>query len=118
VNKLTHNTFDEAFNAKLGAYPVEEDINQTQQMVIVAGELDASTERIINYLNDKASVAVNAVFFTVFQYGDNQYLSRAWMIDPVETEEVAANTGKKGDIKIEFPEPRRKIEPYSLAISY
>ena len=100
--QLTDKTFDEAFKSKFGAYPVEEDINQTHQMVIVAAELDASTERIINYLNEKASVAVNAVFFTVFQDGENQYLSRAWMIDPVDTDEVAANTGKKGDWNGEF----------------
>jgi len=31
-------------------------------MVIVAAELDASSERIINYLNDKAKIPVNAVF--------------------------------------------------------
>src|SRR5690625_7980241 len=71
-------------------------------MVIVAAELDASTERIINYLNDKASVAVNAVFFSVFQDGDSQYLSRAWMIDPVETEEHAVNTRQKGEWNGEF----------------
>jgi len=100
--QLPDKTFDDAFKAKFGSTPVEDEINQTHQIVIVAAELDASTERIINYLNDKASIAVNAVFFTVFQDGDNQYLSRAWMIDPVETDEVAANTGKKGDWNGEF----------------
>jgi hypothetical protein len=99
---LAHKTFDEAFKAKFGSTPVEDEINQTHQIVIVAAELDASTERIINYLNDKASIAVNAVFFTVFQDGENQYLSRAWMIDPVETDEVAANAGKKGVWNGEF----------------
>jgi len=100
--QLVNKTLDEAFNAKFGVYPAEDDINQSHQMVIVAAELDASTERIINYLNEKASVAVNAVFFTVFQDGNNQYLSRTWMIDPVETEEHAANTGKRGDWNGEF----------------
>lgn len=99
---LAESTFDEAFRTKFGALPVEDEINSSHQMVIVAAELDASTERIINYLNDKASVAVNAVFFSVFQDGNNQYLSRAWMIDPVETEEHAVNTGKKGEWNGEF----------------
>lgn len=99
---LPEKTFDEAFKAKFGVLPAEEEINSSHQMVIVAAELDASTERIINYLNDKASVAVNAVFFSVFQDGDNQYLSRAWMIDPVETEEHAANTGQKNEWNGEF----------------
>ena len=101
-NGLPEKSFDEAFKAKFGVLPVEEDINSSHQMVIVAAELDASTERIINYLNDKASVAVNAVFFSVFQDGDNQYLSRAWMIDPIETEEHAVNTRQKGDWNGEF----------------
>jgi hypothetical protein len=55
------------------------------------------TDREIEYLNYKASVALNAVFFSVFRDGDNQYHSRSWMIDPVETEEHAANTGRKGE---------------------
>lgn len=101
-NDLPEKSFDEAFKARFGALPVEDDINSSHQMVIVAAELDASTERIINYLNDKASVAVNAVFFSVFQDGDNQYLSRAWMIDPVETEEHAVNTRQKGEWNGEF----------------
>lgn len=91
-NCLAEKSFDQAFKKKFGALPIEEEINSSHQMVIVAAELDASTERIINYLNDKASVAVNAVFFSVFQDGENQYLSRSWMIDPVETEEHAVNT--------------------------
>lgn len=101
-NNLPIKTFDEAFKVKFGMLPVEDDINSSHQMLIVAAELDASTERIINYLNDKASVAVNAVFFSVFQDGDNQYLSRAWMIDPVETEEHAVNTGHTGEWNGEF----------------
>lgn len=100
--ELPEKTFDQAFKAKFGVAPVEEEINSTHQMVIVAAELDASTERIINYLNDKASVAVNAVFFSVFQDGENLYLSRSWMIDPVETEERAANTGQRGEWNGEF----------------
>lgn len=91
---LPEKTLDDAFQTKYGSLLIEEDINSSHQMVIVAAELDASTERIISYLNDKAGVAVNAVFFSVFEDGGNQYLSRAWMIDPVETEEHAANTGQ------------------------
>lgn len=99
---LPERTFDQAFKAKFGVAPVEDEINSSHQMVIVAAELDASTERIINYLNEKASVAVNAVFFSVFRDGESLYLSRSWMIDPVETEERAANTGQKGDWNGEF----------------
>lgn len=99
---LVEKAFEQAYKAKFGVAPVEEEVNSSHQMVIVAAELDASTERIINYLNDKASVALNAVFFSVFRDGESQYLSRSWMIDPVETEEHAANTGRKGEWNGEF----------------
>jgi hypothetical protein len=37
-----------------------------------------STERIINYLNTR-DTAINAVFFQVFQNGDDQYgADRSW----------------------------------------
>ncbi len=94
--------FDEAFENKFGIAPSDDEVNSSHQMVVVAAELDASTERIINYLNDKANVAVNAVFFSVFEDQGNQYLSRAWMIDPGETEEKAINVGAKGDWNGEF----------------
>ncbi|MBQ0752890.1 MAG: DUF91 domain-containing protein [Gammaproteobacteria bacterium] len=100
--QLSNSNFNQAFIDKFGSAPTEDEINSSHQMVVVAAELDASTERIINYLNDKANVAVNAVFFSVFQDGDNQYLSRAWMIDPGETEERAINTGHKGDWNGEY----------------
>ncbi len=95
-------SLDQAFKAKFGVFPSEEEVNSSHQMVVVAAELDASTERIINYLNDKANVAVNAVFFSVFEDQGNQYLSRAWMIDPGETEEHAINVGAKGQWNGEF----------------
>lgn len=99
---LSERNFDQAFQAKFGYLPSEQDVNSSHQMVVVAAELDASTERIISYLNDKANVAVNAVFFSVFEDGGNQYLSRAWMIDPGETEEKAINVGSKGQWNGEY----------------
>lgn len=100
--QLSNDNFDEAFQLKFGMLPSDDEVNSSHQMVVVAAELDASTERIINYLNDKANVAVNAVFFSVFEDQGNQYLSRAWMIDPGETEEKAINVGAKGDWNGEF----------------
>lgn len=87
-------SLDQAFIDKFGQQVDEDDINSSHQMVIVAASLDASTERIVNYLNDH-NVPVNIVFFRVFKDGDTRYLSRAWLIDPSETQERAMN--KKGD---------------------
>ena len=88
--------FQKRFKLKLD----EEQINGSHQIVIVASSLDASTERIVNYLNGM-DVAINVIFFQVFQDGDNQYLSRAWLIDPVETENKATG-GARGEWNGEY----------------
>lgn len=76
---------NEAFQAKFGASLDEDSLNQSHQIVIVAAELDPSSERIVSYLNAR-NIAINVMFFQVFEHGGEQLLSRAWLIDPVETQ--------------------------------
>ena len=80
---------DEAFKKHFGADLDEDTLNQSHQIILVAAELDDSTERIIEYLNDK-DIAINVMFFQVFELGDQKLLSRAWLIDPRETQVNAA----------------------------
>lgn len=93
----------EAFHLKFGLALDEEQLNGSHQIVIVASTLDSSTERIVNYLNNM-EVAINVIFFQVFQDGDNQYLSRAWLIDPIETETraTAVQSGERGEWNGEY----------------
>ncbi|RDZ29662.1 endonuclease NucS domain-containing protein [Lysobacter silvisoli] len=77
------------FKARFGGDLDEDSLNQSHQIILVAAELDDSTERIINYLNAR-DVAINVIFFRVFQNGGQQLLSRAWLIDPSETQANAA----------------------------
>lgn len=84
---------DEAFRQHFGTVLDEDALNLSHQIIIVASELDAATERIIGYLNAR-DIAINAVFFQVFQHGDEQLLSRAWLIDPGETQANVAMTTK------------------------
>lgn len=87
----------EAFREQFGVELDEETLNESHQILIVAAELDSATERIIGYLNAR-DIAINVVFFQVFQHGDEQLLSRAWLIDPGETQVNVASTSKgKGD---------------------
>lgn len=73
------------FRARFGQ-PLDEDtLNQTHQIVIVAAQLDDSTERIVAYLN-KRDIAINVLCFQVFAHGADQLLSRAWLLDPVHTQ--------------------------------
>ena len=88
---------DEAFRTKFRAELDEETLNQSHQIIIVAAELDDATERIIGYLNAR-DIAINAIFFQVFQHAEEQLLSRAWLIDPSETQaNVASSTKGKGE---------------------
>lgn len=80
-------SLDEAFCERFGVSEMPESLNESHELVVVAGELDESTERIINYLAEEYGVAINAVFFRFFRDGDNEYLSRAWLIDPAEAQD-------------------------------
>lgn len=82
---------NDAFKQRFGSELDEETLNESHQIVIVASELDNSTERIIGYLNAR-DIAINVMFFQVFEYGSEQLLSRAWLIDPGETQANAAST--------------------------
>jgi uncharacterized protein YeaO (DUF488 family) len=73
------------FRSRFGQ-PLDEDtLNQSHQIVIVAAQLDDSSERIVAYLN-KRDIAINVLCFQVFSNGSEQLLSRAWLLDPVHTQ--------------------------------
>lgn len=87
----------DGFKQKFGAELDEETLNESHRIILVAAELDDSTERIITYLNER-DIAINVLFFQVFQHGSEQLLSRVWLIDPGETQANAAATTKtKGE---------------------
>jgi Endonuclease NucS len=79
------------FRTRFGHDLDEESLNETHQIVVVASSLDSSTERIVQYLNDR-EISINVLHFQVFQSGTEQLLSRAWLIDPVEAQVAAAAT--------------------------
>ena len=84
----THKSLDKAFFDKFSSKLEDDEINTSHQIVIVAAELDTSTERIVNYLNT-FDIPLNVVFFRIFRDGETRYLSRAWLIDPSEAQERA-----------------------------
>jgi hypothetical protein len=90
-------SLDQAFSQRFGTELDEDTLNESHQIIIVAAELDASTERIVSYLNAR-DIAINVVFFLVFEHGGQQLLSRAWLIDPGETQaNVATSIKAKGE---------------------
>ncbi len=73
----------DGFRSRFGI-PLPDEINVSHQLVIVAVTLDPATERIVRYLTEKYGVPINAVFFKVFRDEGREYISRAWLQDPVE----------------------------------
>lgn len=93
-------------------------LNENHQLVVVATRLDASSERIINYLNEHAQLSINVMFFAAFEDGGNRYLSRAWMIDPDEPTQPIASKTKKEPWNGEFYASFGDNRPWELARRY
>jgi hypothetical protein len=92
-------TLADDFCARFGVALDEETLNQNHQIVIVAGSLDESTERIVNYLSARG-ISINVLCFQVFAHEGGQLLGRTWLIDPVRSQINAA-------------EPDRAREPWN-----
>ncbi|WP_282338548.1 endonuclease NucS domain-containing protein [Pseudomonas sp. PS02288] len=82
------------FQARFGAPLEAEALNQNLQIVIVAAELDASSERIVGYLSER-DIAINVLCFQVFHLGEQALISRSWLLDPVDAPQ-AAGASKPG----------------------
>jgi hypothetical protein len=72
---------------------IPEEFNESHRLIVVASELDNSTERIINYLSANG-IPINAIFFRYFKEDKNEYLARSWLIDPFIEEESRRKTAK------------------------
>jgi len=64
---------DEAFRTKFST-DLPDVINENHKMIIVASEIDASSERIIKYLSETYRVAINAATFSYFRTRDGNEL--------------------------------------------
>lgn len=90
---LPGRSLDEDFLDRFGSPLETETLNQSHQIVIVAAALDAASERIVNYLNER-DIPINVLCFQVFNTEGGQLLSRAWLLDPVETQATASAGGQ------------------------
>lgn len=98
--------FEEAFAKRFGGISPPESLNEVHHLLLVASELDASSERIINYCIS-FGVPINAVFFHYFQDGEHEYLARSWLVDPGHAETTIRDKAKEpwtGDYYVSFGE--------------
>lgn len=82
------------FLQRFGQKLDEDGLNQSHQIIIVAASLDDSTERIVAYLSER-DIPINVLCFQVFTNGEEQLLSRSWLLDPVRTQ-VSATAAPDG----------------------
>jgi hypothetical protein len=76
----------EKFSIRFGT-TLPEAINADHRMLIVASELDDSSERIVQYLSSRHSLGINVVFFRCFRQDGRELVGRSWLMDPEEVEE-------------------------------
>lgn len=82
------------FKSRFGQ-PLDEDtLNTSHQIVVVASSIDDSTGRIVRYLSER-EIPINVLCFQVFASGKEQLLSRAWVLDPIQTQANAAVTQER-----------------------
>jgi len=84
-------SLDADFLARFGQKLDQETLNEGHEIVVVAGSLDASTERIVAYLNER-DIPINVLCFQVFESGGEQLLSRVWLHDPLDVQPAGAAT--------------------------
>ena len=94
-NEVGDGSIDEAFCQRFGVAEMPDELNESHQLVIVASELDAQTERIVTYLAEEHTVDINVVFFRVFKDGEREYLTRAWFREPGSADAVDGDTKRK-----------------------
>ena len=99
-------SLDDAYCEKFHVKVMPEDLNESHELCVVVSELDSSAERIVTYLAEQHGVGINVAFFRFFKDGDNEYLSRAWLIDSTEvqaqTTENVADEPWNGEFYVSF----------------
>lgn len=81
LNQSLSSAFTEFFGESL-----PDTLNTNHSMIIVASELDDSSERIVQYLADEHGLNINVIFFTYFQNNGQEIVGRAWLMDPEEVQ--------------------------------
>ena len=93
---VTRGPLEKAFQGRFGR-ELPDTLNDDHSMLVVGSEIDASSERIINYLSSSYGVSINAATFQVFRAADgSDLLARVFLIEP---EQVEYQTRTKGSSK-------------------
>lgn len=92
---LGQGEFEEAFKRRFAA-DLPETLNENHRLLIVASQIDASSERIIKYLSDSYGVNINAATFQYFkEQNGSEVLARVFLIEPSQVDDRAKVDSKR-----------------------
>lgn len=110
-------TLDLAFRKKFGM-ELPEILNESHRMLVVGTGLDASTDRIIEYLSQDFGVGINAATFGYFRGDDGaELLGRVFLIEP-ETAEYHARASSKRAPPLTYEELQDAADKAGVAPLY
>jgi len=108
---------DEAFRKSFAAEPPDV-LNSDHRLLIVASEIDTSSERIITYLSDRHGVNINAATFQYFKAADgSEFIARAFLLQPAQVETRAKGASKRRPT-LSYPELERIAEENGVGELY
>ena len=77
---------EEAYKKRFGI-ELPDSLNEHHKMLIVASEIDSTSERIIKYLSGYWGISINAATFQYFRDEDgSEFLARVFLIEPSQVE--------------------------------
>jgi len=110
---------EQAFSRCFGS-EIPDVLNEDHRMIIVGSRIDASTERIIQYLSDDHGVGINAVSFQFFRASDGgQTLARVFLIEPEKLEyQTRTKRSSKRRPDLTFEEAEQLVDEAGVAETY
>ena len=91
--KYRGQSLESLYNKQFGGSPPET-LNASHQMMIVAGEMDEATRRIVEYLSEEHSVGINVSFFNVFKQDGATFLTTDTLLEQEEVTERATRKAR------------------------
>ena len=110
-------TLEDAFQKKF-SIELPEVINESHSMLIIAGQIDPASERIIKYLSETYGVNINAATFQHFEEENGvEIIGRTFLIQPSEIDaSTGSSTKRKPNLSLE--ELSKKAEERGLGEFY
>ena len=98
-------TIEKFFEEKFGYGLDEVEEDSFHEILIVASEIDSSTSRIVEYLNEVFGVPINGVIFNYFKDEEGkEFLARSFLKSEEEIEKNKSKRPQKGKRKFDYSE--------------